>query len=110
MQYEEASEKYEVTCNSCKARFDALDSVWCNCLVSERSLVCPSCLNCFCKANTSYKERFWASAPQVLWDHKLEEHRKDFDKPNPDPENVLRPLVLVVDDEKEIQRIAIRDI
>jgi CheY-like chemotaxis protein len=103
-------EKYEVSCNTCKARFDALDSVWCNCLVVERSLVCPSCLNCFCRATTSYKERFWASAPQELWDRKLEEHRRDWDKPNPNPEAVKRPLVLVVDDEKEIQRVAIRDI
>jgi len=110
MESQEPPGKYEITCYTCKARFDALDSVWCNCLVGERSLVCPSCLNCFCKANTAYKERFWASAPQELWDLKLDEHRRDFDKPNPNPEKVIRPLVLVVDDEKEIQRVAIRDI
>ena len=110
MESQETAGKYEVSCYTCKARFDALDSVWCNCLVGERSLVCPSCLNCFCKANTAYKERFWAFAPQELWDRKLDEHRRDFDKPNPNPEKVTRPLVLVVDDEKEMQKVAIRDI
>src|SRR5262245_28986737 len=103
-------EKYEVTCSTCKARFDALGSVWCNCLTSERTLVCPVCMNCFCRSNTSYKERFWASAPQTLWDIKLEEHRKDFLFPNPEPHTTRRPLVLIVEDEKEIQRVAVRDV
>lgn len=106
----EQIEKYEVTCYTCKARFDALASVWCNCLSSERTLVCPSCLNCFCRAHSVYKERFWATAPQELWDIKLEEHRKDFLFPNPNPEHLRRPIVLVVEDEKEIQRIAVRDV
>ena len=81
----ERTEKYEVACFTCKAKYDALDSVWCNCLTSERTLVCPGCLNCFCRANSVYKERFWASAPQTLWDIKLEEHRADFLFPNPTP-------------------------
>lgn len=106
----ERTEKYEVSCFTCKARFDALESVWCSCLSSERTLVCPSCLNCFCRANSMYKERFWASAPQELWDIKLEEHRKDFLFPNPNPDAVRRPLVLIVEDEKEIQRVAVRDV
>lgn len=106
----ERTEKYEVSCFTCKARFDALESVWCSCLSSERTLVCPSCLNCFCRANPMYKERFWASAPQELWDIKLEEHRKDFIYPNPSPDGVRRPLVLIVEDEKEIQRVAVRDV
>ena len=105
----EKQEKYEVSCYTCKARFDALDSVWCNCLSSERTLVCPGCLNCFCRSNSVYKERFW-SVPQTLWDIKLQEHRKDFLFPNRGPENTRRPLVLIVEDEKEIQRVAVRDV
>jgi CheY-like chemotaxis protein len=40
----------------------------------------------------------------------LDEHSKEFNKKNPDPEDVIRPLILVVDDEKQIQRIAFRDL
>lgn len=110
MSSERTNEKYDVNCFTCKGRFNALESVWCNCLVSERSVICPSCLNCFCKANTIYKQRFWSNAPQLLWDRKLEEHSTEFSKKNPEPENVIRPLILVVDDEKQIQRIAFRDL
>jgi hypothetical protein len=35
---------YTVTCHSCSGSFDALEATWCSCLVSERSLVCQSCL------------------------------------------------------------------
>ena len=47
-------EIYLVHCSSCQAPFDAFDTPWCSCLVTERTLVCPSCLSCFCKAPASY--------------------------------------------------------
>jgi CheY-like chemotaxis protein len=103
--------RYEVRCYNCKAQFDALQSVWCNCLVTQHSLVCPSCLSCFCKAPTAYKIQFWSAAPQTLWDRELEDHRLDQKQfRNPDPEEATRPLVLLVDDEKEIRRLATRAI
>jgi PleD family two-component response regulator len=102
----EGLERYEISCYNCGASFDTLDAVWCNCLVSERSLVCPSCLICFCKASTAYKSKVWTDAPQALWDRKLAEHEPFMRKQNPEPSQVKRPLVLVVDDEKEIQRMA----
>jgi CheY-like chemotaxis protein len=102
-------EQYEVSCYSCKGRFDTLEAVWCNCLVSERTLVCPSCMTCFCRAPWGYKERFWASAPQLLWDKKIEEHSLNSSpRPNPEPEHVIRPLVMVVDDDREIQKMSHR--
>jgi CheY-like chemotaxis protein len=71
--------------------------------------MCPQCLQCFCKAPAAYKSRFWSSAPKPLWDRKFKEHNEDFTPPaNPDPDAVSRPLVLVVDDEKDIQRVATR--
>jgi CheY-like chemotaxis protein len=102
-------ETYSVACHNCQAAFDALDTTWCSCLVSERTLVCPHCLQCFCKAPTSYKSRFWSEAPKALWDLKFKEHHEQFTPHvNPDPDSVTRPLVLVVDDEMDIQRVATR--
>lgn len=100
---------YEVTCNNCKMKFDAADAGWCSCLTKERSFTCPHCLNCFCKAPHRYKQDFWANAPQPLWDRKIEEHKRGRDVPaNRPPEELTRPLVLIVDDEQDIQRVAVR--
>jgi CheY-like chemotaxis protein len=102
-------ETYSAACQNCGSTFDALDTPWCSCLVTERTLVCPHCLQCFCKAPASYKGRFWSAAPRALWDRKFKEHNEAFTPPvNPDPAEVERPLVLVVDDEKDIQRVAAR--
>lgn len=105
---EPAAESYETNCHNCGKLYNALDAVWCNCLVTERTFVCPSCLVCFCKAPSSFKQVFWTSAPQSLWDRKVEEHKSsDFtSKANPEPSQVTRPLILVVDDEKHIQKMA----
>ena len=104
-------ETYVVTCYNCQAPFDALGSNWCSCLVSKRTLVCSSCLTCFCKAPTSYRQKFWELAPQSLWDRVIAEGKTAFElPPNPSPEDVARPMVLVVDDERDIQRVALRTI
>jgi CheY-like chemotaxis protein len=102
-------ETYSVACANCQATFDAMDTTWCSCLVGERTLVCPHCLQCFCKAPAAYKSRFWSAAPKALWDLKFQEHHEAFTRPaHPDPDSVSRPLVLVVDDEQDIQRVASR--
>ena len=96
-----------VACFHCKALFDAFTVGWCNCLVSRRSLVCPGCRLCFCKAPQSYKQGFWEKAPEALWDRAAEEHRENGGLPaNPGPGDIRRPLVLIVDDEKDIRRVA----
>ena len=96
---------YVVPCFSCQASFDALAGAWCGCLTSKRTLVCPACRNCFCKASTVYKQNFWEKAPQAMWDLATADRRAIFDPPpNPPPESARRPLVLVVDDEPDIQR------
>ena len=103
------AETYSVACHGCGASFDALAAPWCSCLVSERTLECAHCGKCFCKAPVAYKGRFWSSAPKVLWDRKFKEHHADFTpRVNPEPDAAPRPLVLVVDDEKDIQRVATR--
>jgi CheY-like chemotaxis protein len=96
-----------VACFGCRQTFDAFEASWCSCLVSRRSLMCPHCQSCFCKAPQSFKQKFWEGAPQVLWDLAAAEHRPPEELPeNPDVGSVEHPLVLVVDDEKDIRRIA----
>lgn len=101
--------QYQAACHNCRSTFDTFDAAWCSCLVTERTLVCPHCLTCFCKAPTSYKSAFWREAPRELWDRKFAEHGAEFVPPaNPDPALAPRPLVLLVDDEPDIQRVAVR--
>ena len=105
------SEGYEAACHRCQGTFDAMQAAWCSCLVTERTLVCPGCHGCFCQAPAPYKNAFWSKAPRSLWDRKFAEHHADFSpKPNPEPADTLRPLVLVVDDEKDILRVALRTV
>jgi CheY-like chemotaxis protein len=104
-------ETYVVSCCNCQASFDALAGSWCSCLVSKRTVVCSSCLTCFCKAPTAYRQKFWELAPQSMWDRMIEEGKAASElPPNPAPQDAARPLVLVVDDERDIQRVAVRTI
>lgn len=104
-----AAASYDVACYNCQGAFDALEASFCSCLVTERSLVCPACLQCFCKAPAAYKQKFWREAPKTLWERKFAEHNPADALPaNPEPADAPRPLVLVVDDEKDIQRVAAR--
>ena len=96
---------YVVSCFACQAEFDALASPWCTCLTNKRTVVCPACGSCFCRAATAYKESFWEKAPQAMWDRAMADRREVFDPPpNPPPTSVRRPLILVVDDEPDVQR------
>jgi CheY-like chemotaxis protein len=101
---------YVISCFNCGNSFDALDTVWCGCLTSDRTVVCPTCNQCFCKASHSYKDDVWSHAPQLLWDQKVEFESEGISSSYPDPKDVERPLVLVVDDEPIIQKIAVRAI
>ena len=100
---------YEIDCYSCKENFDALDTVWCSCLSSERTLVCPRCLNCFCRAPHQYKQIFWDSAPEEMWDRLRQEHDHGrFDEKGPEVWETKRPLVLIVEPDYQIERTAKR--
>ena len=101
-------ETYEVVCYNCKNSFDSLEAVWCGCLATEQTLVCPSCLHCFCKAPKFYRDEFWDGAPQFLWDRKIETERSLILPTNPEPNSISRPLVLVVDDELLILKLAVK--
>ena len=100
---------YVVICHKCQARFDALVALWCHCLASERSVLCPSCGSCFCKV-PAVQQAFWKGAPQEMRDRRTQETREAFSAPAMPTETLKRPLVLVVDDETIIQKVATRAI
>lgn len=99
--------KYMITCYNCRNKYDAMETTWCSCLTSERTFICPSCLKCFCRASLEYKIDFWAEAPRSMWDRRVKEEAEfSTIKMNPAPEEVKRPLVLIVDDEIPILSMA----
>jgi len=101
-----------VNCFYCQAPYNALTTNWCSCIVAERSLVCPGCMKCFCRAPESYKTHFWESASAPVRARRREEHSRPL-PPSPRPDStggLRRPLVLVVDDEAGILRLAVRAI
>lgn len=101
------SETYIVACGNCQASFDALKAAWCTCLASERSLTCPACGICSCKGPAAHRQKFWREAPKAMWDRKFEEHAaRPGSIVNPPVDQVKRPLVLLLDDEPSIQRVA----
>jgi CheY-like chemotaxis protein len=101
--------KFKVDCPYCGGKYDALKASWCNCLSKDRTLKCPHCDECFCKAPVVDRNRFWAVAPP-----ELKERRKQqgLEKPvpfhNPLPHEIRRPMVLLVDDDRLLHSIATR--
>ena len=57
---------YAARCVNCDERFDAMGARWCDCVTPLRTLQCPSCRNCFCRAPFPYKRKFWSDAPRQL--------------------------------------------
>jgi CheY-like chemotaxis protein len=101
---------YTVACATCHAPFDALAALWCTCLVTERTLACPHCGHCFCRAPLEYKNYFWQDAPRAIWANKWvsPDERDQSDASPDDGSGMPRPLILVVDDEPAIRRLAAR--
>lgn len=105
-----AQTTYSVSCYFCKNLYDALRASWCECVVKERTFTCPHCNRCFCKAPLAHRQKFWTDAPQEMWDRKIAEKSAPFAWTNPEPAEVKRPLILLVDDEVEIRAVARRAI
>jgi len=60
------TDPYTVTCWNCLGEFDALGAVWCSDDPKNPTKLCPFCFRCFCSASDSYKQEFWAHAPERL--------------------------------------------
>ncbi len=92
---------YTISCPNCRKRFDVSKAEWCNCVSREHSLQCPSCLNCFCRVDTAIKQSIWMSAPEALAAQRYQK-REVKKAANSEPGELTRPLVLVVEDERDM--------
>lgn len=79
----------------------------CDCIDRARSLRCPNCAACFCRAPQRFKTDFWAHAPRELYARARAAAPAD-DTANPAPADVKRPLVLFADDDAAGRAIARR--
>jgi CheY-like chemotaxis protein len=95
--------EYRLECASCRGDYDALCAPWCLCLVAEHTLVCPHCAACFCKASVPYKQRVWRGAPAALRDRQAEARGPAVAE---ELHDLNRPLVLLVEDEPDVRRLA----
>lgn len=101
------NKEYIVTCHRCRKMFNAFDSAWCNCLTLEPTLVCPHCASCICKAPADIRKRFWSRAPASLWDSINTTFSRNIALPaNVAVTQIKRPLVLIVDHNKQYLSIA----
>jgi CheY-like chemotaxis protein len=100
---------YVTTCYNCQMKFDAAAASWCSCITDEPTLICPSCLRCFCKAPVSVAVAFWDRAPHSLRQRRLSDFtRSELAWENPHPSSVSRPAILLVDDDDDVVQIARR--
>lgn len=100
---------YVIQCSNCQCTYDAIKVPWCSCLTSDPTLVCPNCAKCFCRASLAYRHRIWDEAPDTLWDYKNVYESTQQTLPENTPVALIKhPLVLVVDDERQILRTASR--
>jgi CheY-like chemotaxis protein len=100
---------YLVNCFNCNYIFDALEAAWCDCLSAEPTLVCNVCHSCFCKAPLAYKRKFWSEAPNTFWQRQHQHKGEEFvSVVEPTAQELPRPLVLILDDDSLITRIAVK--
>ena len=100
-------DRYDIVCYNCRVAFDAVEADWCSCLTRDRTVVCTNCLTCFCKAAPAYKETFWMNAPPRLFERRSSEQQRQSlgIAANLPPDEVKRPLVMLVEDDEEIQAV-----
>lgn len=102
-----AREPHLVGCHNCEKKFDLLAARWCGCDGTPRTLTCPHCLQCFCRAGARYRERLWTSAPKSLRESTNRFRLGDGDaaRPSAFPAAMLVPRVLIVDDEEDMRSL-----
>lgn len=94
---------YLVRCPHCGQGYDAEAAAVCTCVGTTRTFLCPHCGRCFCTAPKPYRDDFWKNAPESLYRLRVAKG------PAPVPESRAapgRPLVLVVEDDREVRAFA----
>ena len=100
------SDRYDVSCFNCQRTFEATRAEWCSCVGRDNTLLCEHCGGCFCKAPAAYRERFWIDAPPSLFERKMIGSKRNLGaRSNPSPDEVKRPLILLVEDDENVQLI-----
>lgn len=92
---------YSLTCFVCQKSFNGFEAAWCDCPGRERSLLCPNCGRCSCKAPATYRQKLWLNAPSEL----LTARKRDEATAAAALPEHTRPLVLVVEDESDMLAI-----
>jgi len=95
---------YEVRCFHCGKAYDAEKAQACACVGASRTFLCPHCGKCFCAAPKAYRDAFWKNAPESLWKARMAQAPPP--SPPADPAAPGRPLVLVVEDDREVRAFA----
>lgn len=98
-------EEHLMTCYKCGAKASTETLEWCDCLTEAKTLVCPNCSSCFCKAPTQYRIEFWLNAPPSLHARKESLEKTDPAGDEQKPISPDRPLVLVVEDEMITRKV-----
>jgi CheY-like chemotaxis protein len=97
-------------CAWCGTDNDSLTAEWCSCVSSNPSLDCKACGRCFCKADRAWRERFLTSPAAAVHRRRSMKLSRSFapaaDAPAVD--DLPRPIILVVDDDKVVHVIAKR--
>lgn len=95
---------YMTPCFSCNTAFDAKGALVCDCLAKTRTLVCPACQMCFCRAPRGLRQKFWAEAPMSI-SERVRSTMTRLIPPMPLLQDVKRPLLVAVEDDPDIHRI-----
>ncbi len=100
---------YMISCFNCEAKFNANDASWCLCITPDSTVVCPSCEKCFCRATLDYRHSVWGGAPESFWARKKRFVEEGGQVSQNEPADQMKhPLVLVVDDEPGVLKVASR--
>ena len=99
---------YMISCFQCQMKFDANEAQWCSCITADPSVICPGCQKCFCRATLDYRHSVWGAAPESFWDRKRKEEESYSLSPNPILPDMKRPIILIVDDEEAVLKVASR--
>lgn len=95
---------HEVLCHRCGQEFNALAASWCSC-EGKRTLRCPHCSSCFCRAPASYRETFWNEAPRSLRENTNRYSIAEGPGLPAGEGAAPTPRVLIVDDEEDMRSL-----
>lgn len=99
---------FKFVCAWCASENDSLTADWCSCVSSSPSLTCSACNRCFCKADRAWRENFLTSPAAAVYRRRSTKLTQSFAPAAPAVDDLPRPIILVVDDDKVVHVIAKR--